>query len=91
VSRHSTDCIDVLVRRNRDFFRQLLLDGLLVADGYLDRAKTEEYLAADEPFMTVRATHVLLYSAAEIWLQKTAEQRRGRGHSAASALRARAG
>lgn len=59
-----------LVRRNRTFLRETLADGLLVRDGYLDRRKLLDYLDADEPFITVRASQLLSYFAAEIWLQQ---------------------
>ncbi len=59
-----------VVRRNRSLLRERLLDGLLVREGYLDRIKLDQYLAADEPFVTVSAAQVLSYLAAEIWLQQ---------------------
>lgn len=59
-----------VVRRNRDLLREQLLDGLLVREGYLDRDRLEQYLAADEPFVTVGASQVLSYFAAEIWLEQ---------------------
>lgn len=59
-----------LIRRNRGFLRERLLDGLLVNDGYLDRGKIEAYLAADEPFATVGALDFMCYLAAEVWLQQ---------------------
>lgn len=62
-----------LVRRNRSFLRENLLNGLLVQEGYLDRQKLEDYLAAEEPFLTVGALTVLCYLAAEVWLQQWAE------------------
>lgn len=59
-----------VVRRNRHRLQEWMLDGLLVREGYLDRNKLEQYLAADEPFVTVRASQMLSYLAAEIWLQQ---------------------
>lgn len=67
-----------LIRRNRVFLRERLLDGLLVNDGYLDRRKLEAYLAADEPFVTVGALNVMCYLAAEVWLQQWASIRQSR-------------
>ncbi len=58
-----------LVRRNRDFLRTTLLEGLLVGEGYLDRRKVDECLAAEDPSMTILAPYLLNYLAAEIWLQ----------------------
>jgi asparagine synthase (glutamine-hydrolysing) len=57
-----------VVRRNRQLLREWLLDGRLVREGYLDRTKLDQYLAADEPFVTVPASRLLSYLAAEIWL-----------------------
>ena len=59
-----------VVRRNRSLLQEWLLDGLLVREGYLDRNKLDQYLAADEPFVTVSASRMLSYLAAEIWLQQ---------------------
>ena len=59
-----------VVRRNRKLLQERLLDGLLVREGYLDRNKLDQYLAADEPFVTVGASQMLSYLAAEIWLQQ---------------------
>jgi asparagine synthase (glutamine-hydrolysing) len=59
-----------VVRRNRRRLQEWLLDGSLVREGYLDRNKLDQYLAADEPFVTVGASQMLSYLAAEIWLQQ---------------------
>lgn len=59
-----------VVRRNRALLRERLMDGLLVRQGYLDRQKLDRYLAADEPFVTVGASRMLTYLAAEIWLEQ---------------------
>jgi len=67
-----------LIRRNRGFLREHLLDGLLVNDGYLDRRKLEAYLAADEPFVTVDALSIMCYLAAEVWLQQWSTIRQSR-------------
>jgi asparagine synthase (glutamine-hydrolysing) len=56
-------------RRNRRLLQERLLDGLLVREGYLDRQKLERYLAADEPFVTVSASQLLGYLAAEAWME----------------------
>lgn len=59
-----------VVRKNRALLKEHLLDGALVREGYLDRRKLEEYLTADEPFVTVNAGQVLSYLAAEFWTSK---------------------
>lgn len=59
-----------LVRRNREFLRASLLDGLLVKERYLDRRKLDDCLAADEPSLTIPAPTLMSYLAAEIWLQQ---------------------
>ena len=64
-----------LVRRNKDFLRTRLLDGLLVQHGYIDRHRLEECLAAQDPSMAIPATSILSYLAAEAWLQQWSENR----------------
>jgi asparagine synthase (glutamine-hydrolysing) len=59
-----------LVRRNRAFLREHLLEGLLIKERYLDRRKLDECLAADDPSLTIPAPILLSYLAAEIWLQQ---------------------
>ncbi|HEY5755447.1 MAG TPA: asparagine synthase-related protein [Steroidobacter sp.] len=59
-----------VVRRNRVRLREWLLDGALVREGYLDRDKLHRCLAADEPFVTVSASQILSYLAAEVWLRQ---------------------
>jgi len=59
-----------LIRRNLDFVRRHLLDGLLVQQNYLDRQRLRDYFSADEPFLVVGAHQILNYFAAEIWLQQ---------------------
>ena len=59
-----------LVRRNRDFLKEVLLDGRLVSEGFLDREKLNACLSADEPFMHVGALEILCYLAAEVWCQQ---------------------
>jgi asparagine synthase (glutamine-hydrolysing) len=73
-----------LVRKNRDFLRSALLDGLLVRQHYLDRRRVEQCLSAEEPAMTVSAVTLLNYLAAEIWLQQwTGSRQRGSGQARA--------
>ena len=59
-----------VVRHNRRRLQEWLLDGQLVREGYLDRQRLEEYLAAEEPFVTVTAAQLLSYLSAEAWLQQ---------------------
>ena len=65
-----------LVRRNRAFLRERLLDGLLVQQGYLDRRRMQECLEAQDPSMAIYAVHILNYLAAEVWLQQWTENQR---------------
>lgn len=59
-----------LVRKNKSLLQAVLLDGLLVREGYLDRQKLSDCLGAEEPFLTVGAIDLLSYLSAEIWLQQ---------------------
>lgn len=59
-----------VVLKNRALLREQLLDGHLVADGYLDRSKLEECLGADDPSTQIRASTLLCYLSAEIWLEQ---------------------
>ncbi|HEY0941587.1 MAG TPA: asparagine synthase-related protein [Steroidobacter sp.] len=59
-----------IIKRHRSLFRERLLDGLLVEQGYLDRARLDACLAAPEPALVVPAPILLCYLAAEAWLQK---------------------
>lgn len=65
-----------VVRNNRTYLLDQLADGLLVREGYLDRAKLIACLASEEPSLIVAAPTLLSYFAAEIWLQQmsTVEQ-----------------
>lgn len=75
-----------LIRRNRNFLREHLLDGRLVKEGYLDRSKLEAVLSAEDPFITVGAMEVMSYLSAEVWLQQWAALRRKSRALAASSL-----
>jgi asparagine synthase (glutamine-hydrolysing) len=59
-----------VVRNNRSYLRDHLADGLLVSDGYLDRAKLLACLDSEEPSLMVAAQTLLSYLAAEIWLEQ---------------------
>lgn len=59
-----------LVRRNRNYLRERLADGLLVQENYLDRSKLLACLALDDPAVVHPPATLLTYLAAEIWLQE---------------------
>lgn len=59
-----------VVRTHKELLREQLLDGELMKDGYLDRRKVEQCLALDDPSMQVRASSLLSYLSAELWLQQ---------------------
>jgi asparagine synthase (glutamine-hydrolysing) len=59
-----------VVRNHRGLLREYLLDGELVKNGYLDRRKVDECLAADDPSTVIFAPTLLSYLSAEIWLQQ---------------------
>lgn len=59
-----------IVRNNRACLRDQLADGLLVQQGFLDRARVLDCLASEEPSLTISAPTLLSYFAAEIWLQQ---------------------
>ena len=65
-----------VVRRNLDHLRENLLDGELVAQGYLDRHRLDACLSAQEPSMIIPAPIMLSYLAAEIWLQRWTQHQR---------------
>jgi asparagine synthase (glutamine-hydrolysing) len=65
-----------VVRHNLELLREHLLDGRLVADGYLDRRKLAAFLSSNEPvFVSVQASRLLSYLSAEIWLHQWADLR----------------
>jgi asparagine synthase (glutamine-hydrolysing) len=70
-----------VVRRNRNYLREVLLGGLLVEQGYLDQEQLRACLMAEEPFLRVGALDLLCYLAAEIWLRRWKEICEGGGRS----------
>jgi asparagine synthase (glutamine-hydrolysing) len=58
------------IRTNMRFVREALVDGALVAEGFLDRDKTAAYLTANQVFLTVRPTRIMTYLSAEAWLRQ---------------------
>lgn len=59
-----------VVRSQRNLLREVLLDGQLVKERYLDRQKLDECLAADDPSTIIFAPILLNYLSAEIWLHQ---------------------
>jgi asparagine synthase (glutamine-hydrolysing) len=59
-----------LVRRNRNYLRERLADGLLVRENYLDRNKLLACFALEDPSLVHTPSSLLTYLAAEIWLQQ---------------------
>jgi asparagine synthase (glutamine-hydrolysing) len=67
VSRHNTNVVDA----NLELIREVLLDGLLVREGLLDRARLEVYLSretspADFEYHEILHQHL----CTEVWLQR---------------------
>ena len=62
-----------IVERNKSFLREVLMNGHLVTDNYLDRRKLQAYFEAENPHMVVGASQLLSYVAAEVWLQQITE------------------
>lgn len=62
-----------VVRTNREFLFDVLRDGYLVRDGYLDRRKLDEYFLASNSPGAVSPSQLLNYVAAEVWLQQCAQ------------------
>ena len=59
-----------VVARNQALLRETLLDGLLVHDGYLDRRALMAYFAGERQSLTIPASQMLHYLAAEVWLRR---------------------
>jgi asparagine synthase (glutamine-hydrolysing) len=61
-----------LMRQNMGLVRETLIDGVLVRDNFLDRAKTAAYLTEGQTFQTVDLMQVMAYLSAEVWLRQSA-------------------
>lgn len=59
-----------VARLNVQFIRESLLDGALVRQGILDRARLNEYLTKEQPFLTVQSYQIMQYLACETWLNQ---------------------
>jgi asparagine synthase (glutamine-hydrolysing) len=57
-----------VVHRNRDFLREILADGFLVREGYVERDKVIDCLRGDRLIQTLSGAQILSYLSAEIWL-----------------------
>lgn len=70
------DSAKVILVRNADFIRELLLDGALVKEGVLDRQKLEASLSGEELKECGEATAILSYVGSEAWIQSWISHRR---------------
>ena len=64
-----------LVRRNMRAIRDYLLDGALVRQRLLDRAKLDAYLVDEQPFLTVQPGQLINYVACEAWLTQVTSRK----------------
>jgi asparagine synthase (glutamine-hydrolysing) len=62
-----------VVRTHRAYIKERLVEGLLVREGYLDRAKVMDCLTLDDPAVRFPATTIMSYLAAENWLRKISD------------------
>lgn len=67
-----------LVRANRDFLREILLDGYLVAEQLLDRRAVEKALSHASTRSAVFPGELLLHLSTEIWARNWTEMARHR-------------
>ena len=54
---------------NREFYRNLIMDGALITQGWLDRAKVERMLSMDYSTHGGGAVFVYLLVSAEAWFK----------------------
>lgn len=59
-----------LVRKNLQFLKESLLNGILTQQGLLDPIKLEKYLTIDQPFYTIQPQKILDYLACEAWARQ---------------------
>lgn len=72
--RHIKGGIDAyilqLLQRNLPFIRELMLDGLMIKEGLLDRSKLEKVLAPDQPWMPPEGLEVMCdHLSTEAWMR----------------------
>jgi asparagine synthase (glutamine-hydrolysing) len=73
-----------VVDRNRDFLRETLLDGVLVREGYLDRARLEASLEPRSPRLGTSASQLLSCLAAQAWVHRWRGLRQSTRHECAA-------
>jgi asparagine synthase (glutamine-hydrolysing) len=71
------DFHDQLIHRNRDWLRQIFLDGVLVGEGLLDRAAVERALAPGLVKSEVFPGELLRHLDTEIWARQWTPRRSG--------------
>lgn len=64
-----------LVRTNMTLLREMLLDGVLVREGVLDRKKLEDYLVEGQQFAGATSLQILDYAATDAWARQWASLR----------------
>ncbi|MGH8176114.1 MAG: asparagine synthase-related protein [Steroidobacter sp.] len=64
---------DELAQRNRDFLRETFLDGVLVAEGLLDRVALEEAFSASRMTSTTLAAETFRHLDLELWARRWSE------------------
>ena len=70
-----TDQVRNLYANNLEFLRELLLDGILVEEGILDRTTLEESLAKPERVSNAVASVLPVYYSTEAWLRRWADSK----------------
>jgi asparagine synthase (glutamine-hydrolysing) len=68
---------DEIIQRNRDWLREIFLDGVLVAEGLLDRAALERVLAPGLVKSDVFPGELLRHLDSEIWARQWTPRRDG--------------
>jgi len=66
--------VQLVLQRNLDFARSLLLDGELVRRGILDRRRLEEALSGRHTTLAAHAFEIHVYIGIEAWLQRWPER-----------------
>jgi asparagine synthase (glutamine-hydrolysing) len=71
------DFHEQIIARNLGWLRQILLDGVLVCDGFLDRAAVERALAEGPTKTDVFAGEILRHLDTEMWVRQWTRERTG--------------